>query len=475
MANIKFGTDGWRAVISEDFTFENVAVVAQAVADFVKSQKEAVYRKKKLAVGYDTRFLSGKYAEIIARVLAANGISVVLSKEASTTPSVCVYIKDKKLTGGVMITASHNPPQYNGIKYKGFFGGSAGSDIIDKIEGLIFKSKVKDMDFKDAVAKNKIVLEDFVSLQLEHIRKYVDVKTLKKARLRILVDSMNGTGKTYFSQILKNSSIKFDYMNVEDNPGFKGRAPEPNEKHLKDLMNGVKKGKYDLGVATDGDSDRVAIVDETGKILSGHKVMALLLLHMVKNRKMTGGVVQTICGTGLINKICEEYNLPVYETPVGFKYICEMMEKKDILIGGEETGGIGFKDYIPERDGFLSALLIIELMIKEKKKISHIIKAMNQKYGNYVYEREDIIFPESKRKTLIKGISDNLPREVLGKKVKEIKDYDGAKFICEDGTWLLLRLSGTEPKLRIYSETPSREESLKYLEFGKKYTFKLLN
>lgn len=474
MSNIKFGTDGWRAVISEDFTFENVAIVAQAIADFVNAQETAIYKKKKLAVGYDTRFLSGKYAEITACVLAANGINVVLSKEESTTPSVCVYIKDKKLTGGVMITASHNPPEYNGIKYKGFFGGSAGSDIIDKIEECLFKTPVNTMNFKDAVMKKKIVTEDFISLQLAYIKKYADMKSLNKACLRILVDSMNGTGKAYFSQILKKSSIKFDYMNIEDNPGFKGRAPEPNEKHLKDLMANVKKGKYDLGIATDGDSDRVAIVDEKGRILSGHKVMALLLMHMVKNRKMKGAVVQTICGTGLINKMCEEYNLPIYETPVGFKYICDMMVKKDVLVGGEETGGIGFKDYVPERDGFLSALLIIELMIREGKKISRIINEMNQKYGNYVYEREDVVFSESKRETLIKGMRDNLLQEVLGKKVKEIKDYDGIKFICEDGTWLLLRLSGTEPKLRIYSETRSRNESLEYLEFGKKYAFKLL-
>ncbi len=474
MGKIKFGTDGWRAIISEDFTFENVKVAAQAIADFIKSKKTPIYKKKKIVIGYDTRFLSDKYAELMSSVLAANGIKVVLSDKPSPTPSVCVYIKDKKLTGGVMITASHNPAQYNGIKYKGFFAGSAGSDIIDDIEKRLYKSRVMFLPFTEGVKTKKIVLEDIVKGQLDDVKEYTDMKKLKKAKLKVLVDSMNGTGAEYFGEILKDTRIKPDFMYSEVNPTFHGRAPEPNESHLQELMTRVRKGKYDVGIATDGDSDRVAIVDEKGDILSGHKVMALLILHLLKNRKMTGGVVQTICGTGLINKICEEYGLDLYETPVGFKYICDMMIKKDILLGGEETGGIGFKNYIPERDGFLSALLMMELIIAEKKPLSRIIKDVNEKYGSYVYEREDILFDEKKRKSLIEGIKKNLLTKVLDKKVREIKDYDGTKFICEDGSWLLLRLSGTEPKLRIYSETSSKKESLKYVDFGKKYAFSFL-
>ncbi len=474
MSRIKFGTDGWRAVISDDFTFKNVEIVAQAVADFVKSRKEPVYRKKKLVVGYDTRFLSDEYAEIIAGVLAANGIKVVLSDRPSPTPAVCVYIKDKKLTGGVIITASHNPARYNGIKYKGFFAGSAGNDIIDDIEKRLHRNPVKSMSLDEGLKKGRITLEDIVRVQLSYVKRYADMRKLKKAKFKVLVDSMNGTGRTYLGDLLKNTGIKLDFMNAEINPSFKGRAPEPNEGHLKGLMSGVKKGKYDLGVATDGDSDRVAIVDEKGNMLSGHKVMALLLLHLLKNRKMTGGVVQTICGTGLINKICEKYGLPAYETPVGFKYICDVMTKKNILIGGEETGGIAFKNYIPERDGFLSALLIMELMLAEKKPLGRIVADTNKKYGNYVYERKDLIFPESKRKKLMHGIRKKPLGKVLDKPVVGIVDYDGSKFICKDGSWLLLRLSGTEPKLRIYAETRSKKESLRYLKFGEKYAFSLM-
>ena len=474
MSKIEFGTDGWRAVISEDFTFENVEIVAQAIADFVNAQKEPVYRKRKLAVGYDTRFLSDEYAERTARVLAGNGIKVVLSDRPCPTPSVCVYIKEKKLTGGVMITASHNPPRYNGIKYKGYFGGSAGSDIIDAIEKRLRASRVRSMSLGEGLKKKRIVMENLVKVQLDQVKRHADMKKLKKAKLRILIDSMNGAGNSYIKELLKNTSVKTDIMYADSNPSFHGRAPEPNEGHLQELIGRMRKGGYDLGLATDGDADRLAVVDEKGKILSGHKLMALLLLHLLKNRHMTGGVVQTICGTDLINKICRKYSLPIYETPVGFKYICDIMTKEDILISGEETGGIGFKDYIPERDGFLSALLLMEFMLAEKKPLSRIVADVNREYGNYVYDRMDLVFPEAKRNKLVSGMKKKPLKKVLDKEVVEVKDYDGMKFICEDGSWLLLRLSGTEPKLRIYTETGSRKESVRYAEFGKKYAFSLL-
>ena len=272
MSEIKFGTDGWRAVISDDFTFKNVRVVGQAIADFVKSRKEPVYRKRTLAVGFDTRFLSGKYAQIVACILAANGIKVKLSDKACSTPSVGLMIRDKKMSGGVMITASHNPPEYNGIKYKNFWGGSAGSEIIDDIEKRLFKNPVKAISLDDAMNRGTVKKEDFMALQVKEVRKFADMKILKKARMRVLVDSMNGTGGRYLEEILKGTGIKLDYIYADNNPSFNGRAPEPNEKHLKELMTLVRKGKYDLGIATDGDSDRVGVVDEKGNILTGHKV-----------------------------------------------------------------------------------------------------------------------------------------------------------------------------------------------------------
>ncbi|MDD3088635.1 MAG: phosphoglucomutase/phosphomannomutase family protein [Candidatus Omnitrophica bacterium] len=474
MAGIKFGTDGWRAIISEDFTFANVEIVGQAVAEFVRSQKAPIYRKRNLVVGYDTRFLSREYAETMSSVLAANGIKVILANTYSTTPSVCIYIEQKKLTGGVIITSSHNPYPYNGIKYKGYFAGSANNDIIDKIEARLYKSRVKKMPFSDAVKKGLIVKADLVKEQIRVIKKYANMPLLKKGRLRVLVDSMNGTGQRYMEDILKGTGIKLDFIHDDINPGFHGRAPEPNEKHLLELKEKVRKGKYDLGIATDGDSDRLAVVDEKGDVLTGHKLMALLLLHLLKNRKMRGGVVQTICGTGLINRMAEEYGLKTYETAVGFKYICAIMLKEDILIGGEETGGVTFKNYIPDRDGFMSALLIMELVVAEKKKLSAIVAGLDSKYGSFIYERSDMVFPEAKRKKLVAGLKKNPLKKVLGRDVVKINDADGTKFICDDGSWLLVRLSGTEPKLRIYSETASKKMSLKYIEFGKKYAFSLM-
>ncbi|MBF0493729.1 MAG: phosphoglucomutase/phosphomannomutase family protein [Candidatus Omnitrophica bacterium] len=474
MGKIKFGTDGWRAIIADDFTFENVGIAAQAVADFINSQKGRIYRQKKVVVGYDTRFLSDKFAEKVSSVLAANGINVILSDEPCPTPSVSFYIKKFKLTGGIMITASHNPAAYNGLKYKGYFGGSAGSDIIDAIEKKLYKGKVRELPFEECVKTKIIKRTDIITTQISFIRKYADMKVLKKAKIRVLVDSMNGTGGTHLKEVLAGSGVKLKFINAEINPSFKGRAPEPNEKHLGDFALAVKRGKYDLGEATDGDADRLGIVDEKGTVLTGHKLMALLLLHLLENRKMRGGVIQTICGTGLITKMCKEYGVKQYETPVGFKYICELMTTKDILLGGEETGGIGFKNYIPERDGFLSALLIMELMVSMKKPLSGIVDWMNNKYGNYVYERLDVLFPADKRGMIMGGLKKTPLKEVLGNKVVSVNTSDGYKYICENGSWLLVRFSGTEPKLRIYSETSSKETSLKYLDFGKKFAFGMM-
>lgn len=475
MSQIKFGTDGWRAVISDEFTFKNVKVVAQAIADFIKSQRKPIYKKREVAVGYDTRFLSDKYAEIVSRVLAGNGIKVYLSDRPCSTPATCVLVKEKKLTGAVVITASHNPPEYNGIKYKGYFAGSAGNDIISRIERWLGKRKVKSFSLEDAKKKKLVQMENFMDLQIRSLKDYADMRLLNKAKCKVLVDSMNGTGQRYLQEILKKSKkIELDFMYDEINPSFGGRPPEPNGLHLKELTSKVKGDSYDLGLATDGDSDRLAVVDEKGKLLSGHKIMTLLLLHLLTNRELRGGVIQTVCGTTLINKVCEEFDLEHYETPVGFKYICEIMNNEDILIGGEETGGVGFKDYLPERDGLLAALLILELLASEKKSLSDLVSDLDSKYGQHVYLREDLVFDGSKREKLTDGIRKNPLQEVLGRKVVRINDSDGTKFILEDDTWLLLRLSGTEPKLRVYSETPSKARSQKYLDQGKKYASDLL-
>lgn len=469
MGAIKFGTDGWRAVISDDFTFDNVKKVGQAVSMYVLTQKEVLKNREfAVVIGYDTRFLSEKYAELIACVMAANGIKVILAEKATPTPSVSFAIKDRNLIGGVMITASHNPARYNGIKYKAYYAGSAGPEITKKFEEFLVNAEVKFMPAEEAKTKGLIKVDDIIPRHLEFIKKYANIKLLKNAKLKVLVDSMYGTGKSYIQDLLSGGKCKVDMIHSEYNPGFGGINPEPIMPNLKELADKVKKGKYDIGIATDGDADRLGVALPNGKLLTGHKVMTLLFLHLLEDKKMRGGVIQTICGTGLIDKICKKYDLKMYETPVGFKYICELMIKEDILIGGEETGGVAFKNSIPERDGILSGLLILEMMAMRKKKIMEILKSIDKEYGTYEYRRLDLKYPDDKKKKLMENLKTNPPKRIIDKEIIKIKDTDGYKFMCEDGSWMMMRLSGTEPILRVYAEASSEKRAFDILEFGKK-------
>jgi len=469
MAGIKFGTDGWRAVISDDFTFDNVKKVAQAVADYINRDTQALnIRDRRAVIGYDTRFLSEKYAELIACVFAANGIRTILSDRPTPTPSVSFTIKDRGMIGGIMVTASHNPARYNGIKYKAYYGGSAGSDITKKLEAYLGQSEIKYAPAAELKSNGMLTYENIIPKHLGFIKKYVNLRQLKKARLKVLVDSMYGTGNDYISELLSGGSVKVDTIHNVYNPSFCGINPEPIMPNLKELAEKVKKGKYDIGLATDGDADRLGVALPNGKLLTGHKVMTLLFLHLLEDRKMRGAVVQTLCGTDLINKICRKYGLKMYETPVGFKYICEIMLKEDVLVGGEETGGVAFKNSIPERDGVLSGLLILEMMAMRKKKILDILKSIDKEYGTYEYRRLDVKYPDEKKPKLMELLKNDPPKEVLGKKVVDINKLDGYKFICEDGSWLMLRLSGTEPILRVYAEASSEKKALRILEEGKR-------
>lgn len=465
MGEIKFGTDGWRAVISEDFTFDNVKKVAQTIADYTNNA-QFPDRRSKVVVGYDTRFLSDKYAELIACVLAANGVKTILTDRPTPTPSISYAIKDRNLTGGIVITASHNPARYNGIKYKAYYSGSAGPDITKRLEAYL-GNKVNHVSLDEAKARGLVEVVDIIPRHLAFVKKYVNINLLKKSRLKVLVDSMYGTGDDYIAILLKGGRCRVDTIHNEANPGFGGINPEPILPNLKELADSTKARKYDVGIATDGDADRLGVAAPNGKLLTGHKVMVLLLLHLLEDRKMRGDVVQTICGTVLIEKICKKYNLKMHETPVGFKYICDVMRKEDTLLGGEETGGVAFKDYIPERDGILSGLLILEMMMARKKPLLDILKTIDREYGTYEYRRLDVKYPDEKKPRLMEFLKNAPPKDMLGKKVVKIKDIDGYKFICEDSSWLMMRLSGTEPILRVYAEASSETRALKILEFGK--------
>ena len=468
MGQIKFGTDGWRAVISDEFTFENVKKVAQAMADYVLIQKDVLKKRDfKIVVGYDTRFLSDKYAELTACVMASNGIPTIIADRPCPTPSVSYAIKNKNLIGGIVITASHNPARYNGMKYKAYYSGSASADITKKIEALLGINEIKYKALQGLKDKGILSYENIIPAHLGFIKKYVKLNLLKKTKLKVLVDTMYGVGNSYIED-LTGGKCKVDTIHNEVNPGFCGINPEPIMPNLKELADKTKKNKYAIGLATDGDADRLGVALPNGKLLTGHKVMTLLLLHLLEDKKMTGDVVQTICGTVLIEKICKKYGLRMHETPVGFKYICDIMQKEDVLVGGEETGGVAFKGYIPERDGVLSGLLILEMMAMRGKAIEKIIKDIEKEYGTFEYRRLDMRVPDEKKNKLMGYLKNNPVKKVLDKDVVEIKDYDGYKFIAEDRSWLMLRLSGTEPIIRIYAEAPSEKKAFAILEYGKR-------
>jgi len=456
---IKFGTDGWRAIIDEEFTFENVKKVIQAISDYLKEGE--------VVVGYDARRLSAEFAQAAACVLAGNGIKVILSDKICSTPMVSFAIKNNKLSGGVMITASHNPPEFNGIKFKADYAGPAGPEVTRQFEDLLDKNPVKEADFKQALEEKTIELKDLSAEWMDFVRKYIDLELIGKSGYSALVDTMFGAGNGYMEQLLKEAGIKCSTINNAFNPGFDGIAPEPIEKNLAKLKKSVKDGGFDIGIAIDGDADRVGAVNSDGSYITAHKVLCLLLLHFVEDKKWTGSAVKTVAVTTLFDKICKKHNLKMHETPVGFKHICKLMQQEDVLVGGEESGGYGFKDFVPERDGILAGLLLLEMMAHRKKGIDEILRDVETEYGQFCYKREDCEYPDEKKKTLFDRLKANPPEDLAGNAIVETKDFDGVKFIAEDGSWLLFRLSGTEPILRIYVEASTQERVEQIMEAGK--------
>ncbi len=449
---IHFGTDGWRAIIGDTYTFKNLRILSQAVADYIG-------RGKKLAVGYDTRFMSKDFAKVVAEVLRNNGLKVFLSDRPVPTPTLSFAVKTRKLDLGIMITASHNPPQYNGFKIKTPSGGAASPEITRAVEALLYKNPVKE----EVAAGGELIETDMIKDYVRFIRNYVDLKKIKTKKFKVLVDSMYGSGDSYIAKILEGSKIQLEFMRNTVNPSFGGIGPEPVEKNLEELKARVKKEKFDLGIALDVDADRIAAVAPGGVFIHPQKILGLLALHLNEDRKWSGGLVKTIAGSTMMDKIAEHLKIKLYETPVGFKYISDLMDREDILTGGEEAGGMGVKGYIPERDGTVAGLLLIEMMVYRNKNMLRILNEMEKKFGRYYYLRCDMHL--KKRVNLRK---EDLPCELLGKKVVEIKDYDGLKLICSDESWLMFRASGTEPIMRVYSEAKSLAQSAKLLKLGEK-------
>jgi phosphomannomutase len=471
MPQIKFGTDGWRAVIAEDFTFANVARVAQATADFwqseIRNPKSEIFgREPSVVVGYDRRFFSDRFAQTTAEVFAGNNFQVVLTPEPTPTPSVSFAVKHLRAVGGVMITASHNPPSFNGFKLKSHYGGSSDSETCKAVENFLDRNPVKSIPLADAVKSRQIKIADVRPAHYAALKKLVDFKLIAKSKLRFAHDALFGVGAGCFEQLLAGTTCKVTTLNGAHDVMFGGINPEPIEKNYAKSQAYLKKHPHDICLVTDGDADRVGGMDGRGKYLSTHQIICLLLHHSIVNRKGRGRVVKAITTTSMVDKMCAFYSLPLIETGVGFKYICAEMLKGGVLLGAEESGGIGFPNHIPERDGIAAGLMLLELLATEKISVNKLLAKLENQFGPHRYGRIDTHFPMEERSALMEFLQKNPPAKLLHLPLADMKTYDGVKFVAEDSSWLMLRGSGTEPILRIYAESKTDANVNALLNFG---------
>ncbi len=471
MSAIKFGTDGWRAVIAEDFNFTNVARVAQAAADFWKSEiqnpkSEIFGREPKIVVGFDRRFFSDRFAKIAAEVMAGNDFQVILTPEPSPTPAISFAVKDLKASGGVMITASHNPPIFNGFKLKSYYGGSSSPDECKAVESFLDKNPVRRAPLNDAINAGKISVRDLRPAHYAAIKKLVDFKLIAKSRLRFAHDALFGVGAGCFEHILARTTCRVTTLNGRHDVLFGGINPEPILQNYGPTQQFLRRHPHDICLVTDGDADRVGGMDGRGNYLTTHQIICLLLRHFFINRKQTGRVVKALTTTSMLDKMCAAYGLPLVETGVGFKYVCAEMLKGGVLLGAEESGGIGFPGHIPERDGILAGLMLLELLAMEKNSVNKISAKLEKEFGPHRYGRIDTHFPLEKRAALMEFLQKNPPDKLLRSPLADIKSFDGVKFIARDSSWLMLRGSGTEPVLRIYAEAKTDADAQKLLRLG---------
>lgn len=462
MTVIKFGTDGWRGVISDDFTFENVRTVAQAIADYINASGQ----KPLILIGYDARFLSDRYAKECAKVVTANGIKVLMADKITATPVISYGVKQYGAAGAIIVTASHNPAEYNGIKFKAHYGGSALPDIMAEIEKYLHQNPVRLISLDEAEQKGLIEFYNFDGPYIEQLKSLVNLELIAKSGIKAVIDPMYGAGSGYLKSLLGEAGLEVIEIRGEFNPSFAGINPEPIEKNLQALKEAVKSTGSWVGLATDGDADRVGVVDATGAFINSHQIYALFLRHLVEKRGWTGGVVKTFSTSQMIDKLAQKYGLKTYETPIGFKYICELFLTEDILLGGEESGGIGFKYHVPERDGLLSSLLLLEIMATHKKTLGEIINELMDEIGYYFYNRVDLHITEEQKKRAVDSLLNNPPAKFGNVLVKEVQKLDGVKFFLDNGGWILFRASGTEPVVRVYAETDSPERVQSCLSEG---------
>jgi len=469
MAQIKFGTDGWRAIIAEDFTFANLARVSQATADYWNSSPVAG-AKRKVIVGYDRRFLSDQFAQRTAEILAGNGFQVTLTSDPTPTPTVSFAVLRERAVGGVMITASHNPPAFNGFKLKAHYGGSAESALCQAVEQMLDKNPVRALELKQALAQKRIQVKNLRPAYYRAIKGQVDFNLIARSKLRFAHEALFGVGAGCFDELLAGTSCKVTTLNAAHDPLFGGINPEPIEKNYGRSQAYLWKHPHDICLVTDGDADRVGGMDGRGNYLSTHQLICLLLHHFVVNRKGRGRVIKALTTTSMVDKMCAAYGLELVETGVGFKYICAEMLKGNVLLGFEESGGIGFPGHIPERDGILAGMMLLEMLATERISVNKLLARLEKRFGPHRYARVDTSFPLEKRSALMEFCKSNPPAALLGSPLTDIKSYDGIKFVAQDGSWLMLRGSGTEPILRIYAESKSEAGASQLLKLGIRLT-----
>jgi phosphomannomutase len=465
MTQIKFGTDGWRAIIAEDFTYKNLDRVAQATAEYWKSHP-VEGAGMRVVVGYDRRFLSEQFAKRTAEVLAGNGFEVILTNAPTPTPAVSYAVKALQAVGGVMITASHNPPIFNGFKIKAHFGGSADPVLCQAVEAKLDRAPVQSRPMAEAVKQRQIVLKDIRPMHFAALKKRVDFPLIAQSGLRFAHEALFGVGAGCFDELLAGTSCKVTTLSGEHDPNFGGINPEPVYQNYARSAAYLKKHPHDICLVTDGDADRVGGMDGKGNPLSTHQIICLLLRHFVVHRKGRGRVVKALTTTSMVDKMCAAYGLELVETGVGFKYICSEMLKGDVLLGFEESGGIGFPKHVPERDGILAGMMLLEMLATEKKPLPKLLDSLAREFGPHHYARNDTHFPLEKRAALMDFCKTNPPARLGKSPLREVKSFDGVKFLAEDGSWLMLRGSGTEPVLRIYAEGKSDADARRFLKVG---------
>ncbi len=452
MNKIKFGTDGWRGIIAKDFTVDNVKRVAKATADWAQKQDA----NAKIVIGYDCRFGGGLFSQAAINVFCKHGIKVYFDKHFVSTPMISLGAKNLGCELGVILTASHNPPSYNGYKLKSKHGGPLVQKYINEVEALIPDSyETEDLTLEEWEAKGLLKFVDLETMYFEHVQENFDLEAINESsELVVAYDAMYGAGQSVFPRIMPHA----DFLHCEYNPSFYGQAPEPIAKNLKELETYLREMKHvDIAIATDGDADRIGLYNAGGKFVDAHHIILLLIHILHKYKGMTGKVVIAFSVSNKVKKLCEQYGIPLEVTKIGFKYICEIIQNEDVLVGGEESGGIAVKGHIPERDGIWDGLVIVEHLVKNEQKLQDLIDEVYEVVGKFSYNRDDLHLKEEQKLQIVENCKNGVYKDFDGIPVSGVEDLDGYKFYLVDEENVMIRASGTEPVLRVYVEAATEE------------------